>query len=98
VTVVEVLKGRRKVGREQEIDRFLASLPKLELFALDTLAAGHAGRIYGDLERLGQPIGRADPPQVKAPCPLRFLGKRQRGGNPRRSAGVWDDGESPKDH
>jgi tRNA(fMet)-specific endonuclease VapC len=61
VTVVEVVKGLRKVGREPEIDRFLASLPKLEVFPLDTVAAEHAGRIYGDLERLGQPIGRADP-------------------------------------
>lgn len=61
VTVVEVVKGLRKVGREQEIDRFLANLPKLEVFPLDTIAAEHAGRIYGDLERLGQPIGRADP-------------------------------------
>jgi tRNA(fMet)-specific endonuclease VapC len=60
-TVVEVVKGFRKVGREREIDRFLASLPKLEVFALDTVAAEHAGRIYGDLERVGQPIGRADP-------------------------------------
>lgn len=61
VTVVEVVKGLRKVGREPEIDRFLASLPRLEVFPLDTVAAEHAGRIYGDLERLGQPIGRADP-------------------------------------
>ena len=61
VTVVEVVKGFRKVGREQEIARFLASLPKLEVFALDTVAAEHAGRIYGDLERVGHPIGRADP-------------------------------------
>jgi tRNA(fMet)-specific endonuclease VapC len=59
VTVVEVVKGLRKVGREQEIDRFLASIPKLEVFSLDTVAAEHAGRIYGDLERLGKPIGRS---------------------------------------
>ncbi|HET6150872.1 MAG TPA: PIN domain-containing protein [Polyangia bacterium] len=61
VTVVEVVKGLRKVGREAQIDRFLASLPQLEVFPLDTIAAEHAGRIYGDLERLGQPVGRADP-------------------------------------
>jgi tRNA(fMet)-specific endonuclease VapC len=61
VTVVEVIKGFRKVGREREIDRFLGSLPQLEVVSLDTTAAEHAGRIYGDLERLGQPIGRADP-------------------------------------
>ena len=57
VTVVEVVKGFRKVGREQGIARFLASLPKLEVFALDTVAAEHAGRIYGDLERVGEQIG-----------------------------------------
>ena len=61
VTVVEVIKGLRKVGREPEIARFIANLPRLEVIPLDTLAAEHAGRIYGDLERLGQPIGRADP-------------------------------------
>ena len=61
VTVVEVVKGFRKVGREQEIDRFLANLSKLDVFPLDAVGAEHAGRIYGDLERLGQPIGRANP-------------------------------------
>ena len=61
VTVVEVVKGLRKVGREKEIERFVASLPLLEVVPLDTTAAERAGRIYGDLERLGQPIGRADP-------------------------------------
>jgi tRNA(fMet)-specific endonuclease VapC len=61
VTVLEVVKGLRKVRREPEIDRFVASLPQLEVVPLDTIAAEFAGRIYGDLERLGQPIGRADP-------------------------------------
>ncbi len=61
MTIVEVVKGLRKVGREAEINRFLASLPQLEVFPLDAVAAELAGRIYGDLERLGQPIGRADP-------------------------------------
>jgi hypothetical protein len=55
VTVVEVVKGFRKVGREQEIDRFLASLPKLGVFALDAVAAGGStqrsagGRATGQL-------------------------------------------------
>jgi tRNA(fMet)-specific endonuclease VapC len=61
VTVVEVIKGLRKVGREPEIDRFLGNLPRLQVLPLDSAAAEQAGRIYGDLERLGQPIGRADP-------------------------------------
>lgn len=61
VTVVEVVKGLRKVGREREIERFMGGLGRMEVLALDAAAAEHAGRIYGDLERLGQPIGRADP-------------------------------------
>lgn len=61
VTVVEVIKGLHKVGREPQIARFVASLPQLDVLPLDAVAAEHAGRIYGDLERVGQPIGRADP-------------------------------------
>ena len=77
VTVVEVVKGLRKVGRESEIDRFLANLPKLEVFPLDTIAAEHAGRIYGDLERLGQPIGRAYPMILGDSVPTRHWPDRQ---------------------
>ena len=32
-----------------------------ELLTLDLSSAESAGRIYADLERTGQPIGRADP-------------------------------------
>jgi tRNA(fMet)-specific endonuclease VapC len=61
VTVLEVVKGLHKVQREADVQRFLASLSLLEVLPLDLDTAVLAGRIYGDLERTGQPIGRADP-------------------------------------
>jgi tRNA(fMet)-specific endonuclease VapC len=61
ITVVEVVKGLHKVGREDSIERFLAGLSLEEILTLDLQSAELAGRIYGDLERVGQPIGRADP-------------------------------------
>jgi tRNA(fMet)-specific endonuclease VapC len=61
ITVLEVVKGYHKVNREDRIQRFLSILPTVELLPLDLKSAETAGRILGDLERTGQPIGRADP-------------------------------------
>jgi tRNA(fMet)-specific endonuclease VapC len=61
ITVVEVVKGLHKVRREEQIQQFLAGLSTTELLSLDLSSAELAGRIYADLERTGQPIGRADP-------------------------------------
>lgn len=61
ITVLEVVKGYHKVGREDRIQKFLSMLPTLELLSLDLQSAENAGRIFGDLERAGQTIGRADP-------------------------------------
>jgi tRNA(fMet)-specific endonuclease VapC len=43
------------------VAHFMASITAEEVFPLDVAAAELAGRITGDLERTGQPIGRADP-------------------------------------
>ena len=69
VTVVEVVKGFHKVGREDAIQRFLSGLASEELLTLDLQSAELAGRIYADLERTGQPIGRADPMIAAIACP-----------------------------
>jgi tRNA(fMet)-specific endonuclease VapC len=61
ITVVEIVKGLHKVRREDAIERFLAGLSSIEIMTLDAPSAALAGRMYGDLERTGQPIGRADP-------------------------------------
>ncbi len=61
ITVTEIVKGLHKVRREDSIQRLLTGLSAVELLTLDTESAVLAGRIYADLERTGQPIGRADP-------------------------------------
>jgi tRNA(fMet)-specific endonuclease VapC len=61
ITVMEIVKGLHKVQREERVQQFLGSLPGLDVLTLDVESAVLAGRIYADLERKGQPIGRADP-------------------------------------
>lgn len=61
ITIMEIVKGLHKVGREERIQQFLLGLPQVEILALDERSAELAGRIFADLERTGQPIGRADP-------------------------------------
>jgi tRNA(fMet)-specific endonuclease VapC len=61
ITVMEIVKGFHKLQREDRIQQFLAGLATVELLSLDAQSAELAGRIYAELERSGQPIGRADP-------------------------------------
>jgi tRNA(fMet)-specific endonuclease VapC len=61
ITVMEIVKGLHKVQRASRLHQFLASLTAVDVLPLDARAAELAGRIYADLERVGQPIGRADP-------------------------------------
>jgi tRNA(fMet)-specific endonuclease VapC len=61
ITVLEIVKGLHKVQREDRLQQFLDGLTTVEVLTLDVQSAELAGRIYADLERTGQPIGRADP-------------------------------------
>ncbi len=61
ITVMEMVKGLQKVQRPQKISTLLAVLGSEEVLEFDQAAAEIAGRIWGDLERTGQPIGLADP-------------------------------------
>ncbi len=61
ITVLEIVKGFHKINRENDIQRLLPKLMMTELLTLTIKSAELAGRIYADLERTGQPIGRADP-------------------------------------
>jgi tRNA(fMet)-specific endonuclease VapC len=70
ITVMEMVKGFQQVQRPQRIIDLLAYVAAEDLLAYvaaeDVLdfrqpAAELAGRIWGDLERTGQPIGLADP-------------------------------------
>jgi len=59
--VLEITKGLHKMRREEALGRFIQDLDSLEIISLGREESLVGGRIYGDLERLGQPIGRADP-------------------------------------
>jgi tRNA(fMet)-specific endonuclease VapC len=61
ITVMEIVKGFHKVQREDRIQQFLSGVASVELLTLDLESSVLTGRIYADLERAGQPIGRADP-------------------------------------
>lgn len=61
ITVLEIVKGLHKMQREDRIQQFLDGLTTIDILTLDMQSAELAGRIYADLERTGQPIGRADP-------------------------------------
>ena len=61
ITVVEIVKGLQRVRREDRIRRIVGELEQMELLTLGLDSAQLAGRIYGELERTSQPIGRLDP-------------------------------------
>jgi len=61
ITLMEVVKGFQKIRRTDRIQSLIAALATEEVLPFDSQAAEVAGQIYGELERTGQPIGRADP-------------------------------------
>lgn len=60
ITIMEIVKGLSRKGREDAIQRFLAVLKGCEVVTLDQVSSELAGRIYADLERAGRLIGVAD--------------------------------------
>ncbi len=60
VTVLEVVAGWQRRQRDDRVREFLARLPEFDVLALDATAAARAGRLEGDLTRLGRIIGVAD--------------------------------------
>jgi tRNA(fMet)-specific endonuclease VapC len=61
ITLAELVKGFVRMGREDRIPYLEDHLKDQEILSLDAFAAVLAGRIFGELERTGQPIGRIDP-------------------------------------
>jgi tRNA(fMet)-specific endonuclease VapC len=61
VTLTELVKGFVRSGREDRISYLEELLKDHEILPFDAIAAKLAGRIFGELERAGQPIGRVDP-------------------------------------
>lgn len=61
ITVLEIVKGFHKVGRADALKKFLDSLHAIEVIPFDEKCSITAGRMFADLEKTGQLIGRADP-------------------------------------
>ncbi len=61
ITIMEIVRGFQKKQSARRLQQFLSAIAAEEILALDSSAAELAGRIAGDLDRTGQPIGRADP-------------------------------------
>jgi tRNA(fMet)-specific endonuclease VapC len=61
VTVMEIVRGFQKKQSPRRLQAFLTNVASEEVLAFVHGAAELAGRIQGELERVGQPIGRADP-------------------------------------
>lgn len=58
---MEVVRGHQKKQAHRQLQHFLISIAAEEVISFDRSAAELAGRIIGDLERTGQPIGVSDP-------------------------------------
>jgi len=60
VTVMEIVRGFQKNQSARRLQTFLTAIASEEMLAFDQPSAELAGRIAGDLERIGRPIGLAD--------------------------------------
>lgn len=61
ITVMEVVRGFQQNQSLRKLQNFLAAVALEEVLPFDEPAARLAGEIAGDLERVGRPIGVADP-------------------------------------
>jgi tRNA(fMet)-specific endonuclease VapC len=61
VTLIKVVRGYQKKQATRQLQNFLTAVASEEVLAFDRPAAELAGRIAGELEQIGHPIGLADP-------------------------------------
>ena len=61
LSIVEIVQGFQRKQNMMAVQKFLGSLKFMRVIEVDQGCAEIAGRIYGDLMRTGQPIGRSDP-------------------------------------
>lgn len=60
VTVMEIVQGYQQKQANRQLQAFLNALPTQEVLPFDEGDGELAGRIAGELERVGRPIGTAD--------------------------------------
>jgi tRNA(fMet)-specific endonuclease VapC len=58
---MELVKEFERLERYDRVEILIRALDLVEVIAFDREISVIAGRIYGQLERIGQTIGRADP-------------------------------------
>ena len=61
ISVMEVIQGYQRVGKSRRIQAFRNAVALEEVLIFDQATADLAGQVAGDLDRVGQPIGRCDP-------------------------------------
>ena len=61
VTLMEVVRGYQQKQATRQLQNFRTAIAAEEVIPFDQAAAELAGRIAGELERIGQPIGTTDP-------------------------------------
>lgn len=61
ISVMEIVRGFQRTNNIRRLQSFLTSIVAQGVIDFDQPAAELAGRIAGELERIGQPIGTADP-------------------------------------
>lgn len=61
ITFMEAVRGYQKKQASKQLQSFLAAIGSEEVIPFGQADAELAGRIAGELERIGQPIGMADP-------------------------------------
>lgn len=61
ITIMEIVAGLHKAGRVDALRKFVGSLQAIEALPFDDECSITAGRMIADLEKTGQPIGKADP-------------------------------------
>ncbi len=57
---MEIVQGYQKNQANRQLQAFLTAIPSQDVLLFDVADAELAGRIAGELERTGQPIGTAD--------------------------------------
>jgi predicted nucleic acid-binding protein len=66
-TFMEIIRGYQKKQASRQMQAFLAGIASEEVIPFDQAAAELAGKIAGDLERVGRPIGLTDPMIASTP-------------------------------
>ncbi len=61
VSFMEIVRGYQRKQASRQLQAFLAAVVSEEVLSFDQRAAELSGQIAGELERVGRPVGLADP-------------------------------------